>query len=82
MKNIILQEKFAYLYFPKRFYSLEALENSLQTYNEFIESQTSSIGNYHVIKISLKDEDFTLEEVAKELSNYIIATEYQITNNA
>ena len=81
MYNIKFQGDFAYVYFSDDFYSQETIRQTLEIYKEFIEYQISKLGRYIIVKVNLKDKDFKLEEILKELVNYVIANEYKKINN-
>jgi hypothetical protein len=77
MKQLVLKDNFAYLYLNVNFYSTEKILNTLVVYKEFFKPSTSELGKYFVVKIEKLDENFSLEELAREFLNYLISKEYE-----
>lgn len=77
MKKIVYQENFAFIYFTKEFYNKQKIENSILNYSDFVTHNLGELGKYFVLKISLKNDDYTLKTLSEEISNYILSEEFQ-----
>jgi hypothetical protein len=78
MNKIIYKDNFAFLYLTKNFYDKQAIFNSLEDYSDFLEYLYMDEENYHIIKISSKDEDYTLNNLVDEFLNYVVSEEYKV----
>jgi hypothetical protein len=77
MKKIVYQENFAFIYLNTEFYNKKKIEIAISNYKDFVEHNLGELGKYFVLKISLKTNDFKLQKLAEEISNYILSEEYQ-----
>ncbi len=77
MKKIVYQENFAFIYLNTEFYNKQKINQAISNYTDFIEHSLGELGKYFVLKISLKNDDYTLKKLAEEISNYILSEEYQ-----
>ncbi|NQZ85248.1 MAG: hypothetical protein HRU03_06020 [Nanoarchaeales archaeon] len=82
MKKIVYQEKFAFIYLTKEFYNINQIGAAISNYKDFIEHNIGELGKYFVLKISLKNDDYTLKMISEEILNYILSEEYQIKGAA
>jgi hypothetical protein len=77
MKKIVYQKEFAFIYLNTEFYNKQKIEIAISNYTDFITHTIGKLGKYLVVKISLKNNDYTLKTLAEEISNYILSEEYQ-----
>lgn len=77
MGKLVLKDGFAFVYLNKNFYSKESILNTLKVYQEFFNAKLTEIGKYFTIKIEKINDDYSIETLAREFSNYLIAQEYE-----
>ncbi len=77
MKKIVYQKEFAFIYLTKEFYTQNQIQKAILTYSDFVTYNLGELGKYLVLKISLINNDYTLQKLAEEISNYILSEEYQ-----
>lgn len=77
MKRIVFKDDFAFIYLNKKFYTRNNILNTIEIYKEFFQASITELGNYTTIKIEQINSDHTIETLAKEFSNYLIAREYE-----
>jgi len=73
MNKIVVQKDFAYLYLNKDFYQEDIIWGVLPVYQDFFETKIQVFGNYYVLKIKSKEEDYSNELLANEFANYLIS---------
>ena len=72
MKKIVVQKDFTYLYLNKEFYEEDIIRQALPTYNDFFKQELKTLGNYHILKIETKEQEYSNELLANEFANYLI----------
>ena len=77
MKKIVYQKEFAFIYLTKEFYNKNQIDKAVSNYTDFVTHSLGELGKYLVLKISLKNDDYTLKTLAEEISNFILSEEYQ-----
>jgi hypothetical protein len=77
MKKIVYQENFAFIYLNTEFYNKQKIETAISNYTDFVQFNLGELGKYFVLKISLKNNDYTLKTLSEEISNFILSEEYQ-----
>lgn len=75
MKEMIVKEDFAFIYLNNQIYSQKSINTSLHEYNDFVKSSITTLGNYHVLKIESKTQEYSVETLSNELLNHILNTE-------
>lgn len=75
MKEMIVKEGFAFIYLNNQIYSQKSIHTSLHEYNDFVRSSITTLGNYHVLKIESKTQEYSVETLSNELLNHILNTE-------
>jgi len=73
MNKIVVQKDFAYLYLNKEFYQEDVILDVLPIYYDFFETKIQVFGNYYVLKIKSKEEEYSNELLANEFANYLIS---------
>lgn len=81
MIKTVIKDNFAFLYLNKEFYDKEPILISLKEFNEIIKSEVSQVGKYYIIKISLINNKFKIEQIINEITNYIMGEEYIYLNS-
>lgn len=76
MNKIVIKEGFGFVYLNRNFYDKSVVLNTLVVYEEFFRSSLSEIGNYFVVRVDRIDESYSVEELLREFSNYLINGEY------
>lgn len=71
-EKIVVQKDFAYLYLNKEFYKEEIIKQALLTYQDFFKQELKTLGNYHILKIQTKEQEYSNELLANEFANYLI----------
>lgn len=77
MKQLVVQENFAFIYLNTTIYSQNSIKTTLNAFREFIIPSLTSLGNYTVVKYELLTSHYTLEEIGNELLNYILGINKQ-----
>lgn len=78
MKGVIFKEGFAFVYLSKSFYLKNAIFESLNVYNEFLDYLYMDDENYHILKVLSKNEDYELNHLSNEFLNYLIGEEQKV----
>lgn len=78
MGKIVIQKDFAYIYFLSEFYDKSNIMTVAELYDEFLFFELSVFGKYNVAKIKVKDISlgYSLEELSKEFSNYVLGNQF------
>ena len=77
MKKIVYQKEFAFIYLTNEFYNKKQILTAISNYTDFVTHSLGELGKYLVLKISLKNDEYTLQTLAEEISNFILSEEYQ-----
>jgi len=81
MKKIVINKDFAFIYLNPNFYNKESILTTINQYKDFINSSISQLGKYYVVKIERKTNDYSLETLANEISNYILSIEFELNQS-
>lgn len=76
MEGIVLQDNFAYIYLDVDFYNENNILKTISVYVDFMDAQVKKFGKYNVVKIIPKTDEFSLDILTREFSNYLLSTEY------
>ena len=77
MKKIVFKDKFAFIYLNKSFYQKNNILNTLEIYKDVVKCSMTQLGDYVTIKIERIKENYSLNILAKEFVNYLIAKQYE-----
>ena len=79
MKKIVLKDDFAFVYLNKLFYTKELILDTINDYKDFFNASISEVGKYVVLKIEKKNDDYSLDVLAKEYLNLLLSKEYGVS---
>jgi hypothetical protein len=77
VKDIVFKEGFAFIYLNKGFYIKDTIFNSLNGYSDFLDYLYMDDENYHILKVSSKDDEYKLDYLCNEFLNYLVSEEYK-----
>lgn len=75
MKSIVVKDNFAFIYFNKSFFDVNSIKETITEYNDFIKTTVTELGKYYIVKCELISKEHTLDKIAREFSNYVLALE-------